>query len=204
MITLNAVFTTGLIIFSVVSLWFLISKRSSRFNSAFLVAGVTALSYALMLDGALAFQLGGGEVAHWTRWAGYALSCSLLMWVISAGMQSKKVRLTAVGITPLIMLAGSMAAVTAGWVSWLMFALSTLWYVYLLYLLFVKGDPKSMDRWKKYIWLGWTMFPVVFLLSPVYLAVLTSAAAAGLYLLLDVFTKIIFYLEKHSVAQANE
>lgn len=204
MISISTIFIIGLVTFTLASLWFLFSDRSSVFNSALLVAGVTALSYALMLDGSLAFSLGAGEVAHWTRWAGYALSCSLLMYVISAGVQPKDRRFSIVGITPLVMLSGALAAATTGWLSVSVFILGSVWYGYMLYLLFQYSETGSLDRWRKYIWFGWTAFPVVFVLSPVYFAVISSTVAAILYLFLDVFTKIIFYVEKHHVQKQKQ
>ena len=43
-----------------------------------------------------------------------------------------------------------------------------------------------------YIFFGWTVFPVVFLIAPTGLGLIGSALANLLYLALDIFTKIIF------------
>jgi bacteriorhodopsin len=45
------------------------------------------------------------------------------------------------------------------------------------------------------ILLGWTGFPVVFFLAPTGFGLFGSAIAMGLYLVLDIYTKIIFNLQ---------
>jgi len=43
--------------------------------------------------------------------------------------------------------------------------------------------------------LGWTGFPLAFLLAPEGFGLITASVAAILYLLLDIFTKLIFYFD---------
>jgi bacteriorhodopsin len=44
------------------------------------------------------------------------------------------------------------------------------------------------------VFFGWTVFPVVFFLAPTGLALISAAVAEMLYLVLDIFTKIVFYI----------
>jgi bacteriorhodopsin len=46
-----------------------------------------------------------------------------------------------------------------------------------------------------YIYFGWTVFPIVFALAPTGLGLIGAALANALYLLLDIYTKIVFNLQ---------
>jgi len=184
----------GAAVFALASVLFaLVGKKD--FRSSVLVAGVTALSYFVMIQGGVVAQTSGGEPVHFSRWIGYALSCSFLMFVISKGIESSRIRQTVISITPLVMLSGTVGAVISGVNMWAVFLLGSVWYVYQLYLLYSHTNREYMRPFNKYIWFGWNGFPIVFLLSPVLLGVLSSYAAAVVYLLLDLFTKIVFYIE---------
>jgi bacteriorhodopsin len=51
-------------------------------------------------------------------------------------------------------------------------------------------------RWTHtYIFFGWTVFPIVFLLAPTGLGLFGAAVANLLYLGLDLFTKIVFNIQ---------
>jgi bacteriorhodopsin len=183
----------GAAVFALASVLFaLVGKKD--FRSSVLVAGVTALSYFVMIQGSVVGHISGGELVL-SRWVGYALSCSLLMVVISKGIENSRIRQTVISITPLVMLSGAVGAVMSGMSMWAVFLLGCIWYVYQLYLLYAHTNREYMRPFNKYIWFGWNGFPIVFLLSPIMLGVLSSFAAAVVYLLLDVFTKIVFYIE---------
>jgi bacteriorhodopsin len=51
------------------------------------------------------------------------------------------------------------------------------------------------DWVRYYIFLGWTIFPIVFFFAPTGLSLISAAVANLLYLLLDVFTKIVFNIQ---------
>jgi len=46
-----------------------------------------------------------------------------------------------------------------------------------------------------YVFLGWTIFPIVFVLAPTGLGLIGAAVANLLYLVLDIYTKIMFNIQ---------
>jgi bacteriorhodopsin len=54
----------------------------------------------------------------------------------------------------------------------------------------------AKSKWvNSYIFFGWTVFPIVFLLAPTGLGLLGAGVANLLYLLLDICTKIVFSIQ---------
>jgi bacteriorhodopsin len=52
------------------------------------------------------------------------------------------------------------------------------------------NDAKS--NWiNAYIYFGWSVFPIVFFLAPTGIEIIGAAIAMGLYLVLDIYTKIV-------------
>jgi bacteriorhodopsin len=52
---------------------------------------------------------------------------------------------------------------------------------------------------KQFVLVGWTLFPIVFLLSPTGIGILNTGIAESGYLILDIVTKIIFGLKTSSL-----
>jgi bacteriorhodopsin len=194
---INIIFIAGMTVFGLSSLYFFFRRRkSSGINTAFLVSFVTLASYVLMWDGAFTVQSAGGQPIFWTRWLFYAISCSLLMLEIS---KAKKITSPA-KVTELIFLnvfvmgTGALAAVSTGLAKWLFFVLSAI--AYLIQIASVLKAKKNDASWiDLYIYLGWTGFPIVFFFAPSGIGLLGAAVAMGLYLLLDIYTKIIFNIQ---------
>ena len=193
----NIIFISGMIIFAISSLYFFFArKKSSGMNTAFLVSFVTLASYTLMWDGAFTVQSSGGQPIFWTRWLFYAISCSLLMLEISRakGITSSGKITELIFLNVFVMGTGTLAAISTGLTRWLFFLLSSIAYIIQIAPLLKIKDEGS--NWiNLYIYLGWTGFPIVFLLAPTGFGLFGSALAMGLYLLLDVFTKIIFNIQ---------
>ena len=74
---MNFLLALGSLIFLISSVYFLFFFKK-KLNSAFFVSFITLISYLVMLEGS--FITSG---LLWTRWIGYAFSCSLLIYVIS-------------------------------------------------------------------------------------------------------------------------
>lgn len=192
---INIIFITGLAVFALSSITFFFTrKKSDGMNKAFLVSFVTLTSYALMWDGRFTAQSPGGEPIFWTRWLFYAISCSLLMLEIA-----KAKGITATGkVTELVFLnvivmgTGTLAAVSTGLARWLFFALSSIAYLIQIVPLLKKKEAGWINL---YILLGWTGFPIVFFLAPTGLGFIGATLAMGLYLVLDIFTKIVFNIQ---------
>jgi len=192
---INTIFLTGIAIFTLSSAYFYFRNRqSSRLNSAFLVSFVTLASYTLMWQGNLVGASASGQPIYWTRWIFYAISCSLLMLEIARVKQIKETGSVTelVFLNVIVMGTGLLAAVSTGAGRWIFFAISSIAYLIQISMVLKKEEAGWVNT---YIYLGWTGFPIVFLLAPTGLEVFGAGLAMGLYLLLDVYTKIIFNLQ---------
>ncbi len=194
---IDIIFMGGLVVFSISSLYFFFNRHKPEgLNTAFLVSFVTIASYVLMWDGFFAVESPAGQPIFWSRWLFYVVSCSLLMLEIgrAKGITSTGKVAELVFLNTIVMVTGTVSAVTSGWTKWLFFAISAIAYLILIIpLLRVRdGDSNWID---KYILLGWSGFPVVFFLAPTGIGLFGSAVAMGLYLLLDIYTKIAFNLQ---------
>ena len=190
---LNFVFLAGLLIFAVSSTYFYFAGKSKNgLNSAFLVSFVTLISYVMMWQGDLTVVTAAGQPIYWTRWLFYALSCTLLMVEIAQvkGVQGGGL-VQLLYLTAIVMFTGFLAARDLTAIRWIHFAISSVAYILLVVKVLSVEAPGS--NWiSSYIFFGWTVFPVVFLLAPTGLGLIGAAMANLLYLLLDIYTKIVF------------
>ncbi len=193
---LTYVFLAGLLIFAASSAYFYFTdKTKSGLNTAFLVSFVTLISYVLMWQGNLTVVTRNGQSIFWTRWLFYGLSCTLLMVEIG---QLKGIRggglVQVLYLTAIVMLTGFLAARDLTAVRWIHFIISSVAYVLLV--ANVLSAKESGSQWvNSYIFFGWTVFPIVFLLAPTGLGLIGAAVANLLYLALDVYTKIVFNIQ---------
>jgi sensory rhodopsin len=89
------------------------------------------------------------------------------------------------------MFTGFLAARDLTTIRWIHFAISSVAYILLVVKVLSVKVPGS--NWiSSYIFFGWTVFPIVFLLAPTGLGLIGAAMANLLYLLLDIYTKIVF------------
>jgi sensory rhodopsin len=193
---LNLVFLAGLVIFAVSSAYFYFSSKSKDgLNTAFLVSFVTLISYVLMWQGNFTVVTSAGEPIFWTRWLFYGLSCTLLMLEIT---QLKKIeggaRVQLLYLTAIVMATGFLAARDLTAIRWVHFVISSIAYV-LLVMKILSVKMAAADWVHSYIFFGWTVFPVVFLLAPTGLGVIGATVANLLYLLLYTYTKIVFNIK---------
>jgi bacteriorhodopsin len=196
-IQIETVFLVGIALFAVAATYFLFAYRK-EFNSAFLVSFITVISYTLMLEGSLASVGAEGGAVYATRWLFYGLSCTLLMYEIAKFLKkSLPETIFLVYLTAIVMSTGAAAAYFDGWYMIGFFVLSSVAYVMLAHSLVTAVSPHRAAV-AKYILVGWTGFPIAFLLAPDGFGLISALVAAILYLLLDVFTKIIFYLDLHT------
>lgn len=190
---LNIVFVAGLVIFALSSIYFYWTGRNKNgLNTAFLVSFVTLISYVLMWQGDLTVTTAAGEPIYWSRWLFYGASCTLLMLEIAQlkGIQGGA-RVQLLYLTAIVMGTGFLAARDLTAVRWIHFVISSVAYILLvLKVLQVKAQGSSWTH--SYIYFGWTVFPIAFLLAPTGLGLLGAAVANLLYLLLDIYTKIVF------------
>lgn len=191
----------GLIIMLFFAFYFFTNRSQNKyFSTAALVTAITTFSYLLMLEGSYVVLSVSGEFIYYTRWIFYIASCSLLMTTIADFLKLKDKNLISVLVlNSLVMLTGAFAAVTVSPMKFIIFALSVVFYLWLIAILF--EGKKSKDHKKLimiYIILGWSLFPIVFLIAPEGFDIINSSTAIILYLLLDIFTKIVFYFHLSS------
>ena len=203
---IQIVFLSGLALFSLSSLYFLLAYKHKEFNSAFLVSFITIISYVLMFEGSLATIGAEGGFVYATRWLFYALSCTLLMYEIGRLLDfSLTTRIYQLYLTVIVMTTGAAAAYYVDVTLMLaFFAISTVAYILLIYPLLTADSPHR-GKVAKYIIFGWTGFPVAFLLAPDGFGLIAASTAAIAYLTFDLFTKVVFYLDLHRyMTQKND
>jgi sensory rhodopsin len=193
---LDIVLLVGLLIFAISSAYFyLAGKDKNGLNTAFLVSFITLISYVLMWQGNLTVVTQAGEPILWTRWLFYGLSCTLLMVEIAQlkGIQSGGL-VQLLYLTAIVMGTGMLAARDLTVFRWAYFAISAVAYVLLV--IKVLSVKTAESRWvHNYIFFGWTVFPIVFVLAPTGLGLIGATVANLLYLLLDIYTKIAFNIQ---------
>jgi len=193
---LNLIFLVGLVVFALSSTYFYFAgKNKNSLNSAFLVSFVTLISYVLMWQGKITVVTEAGQPIFWTRWLFYALSCTLLMVEIAQlkGIQGGEL-VQLLYLTAIVMFTGFLAARDLTAVKWVYFVISCV--AYTLLVLKVLSAKVAASQWvNSYVFFGWTVFPIVFLLAPTGLGLIGAAVANLLYLVLDVYTKIIFNIQ---------
>jgi sensory rhodopsin len=193
---LNLVFVAGLVIFAISSVYFyLVGMNKAGLNSAFLVSFITLIAYVLMWQGNLVVVTQTGQPIYWTRWLFYALSCTLLMVEIAHLKQIQGGGLAQLlYLTAIVMVTGFFAARDLTAIRWVHFVISSMAYVLLV--IKVLSVKTARSGWvSSYIFFGWTVFPIVFLLAPTGLGLIGAGVANLLYLLLDIYTKIVFNIQ---------
>ena len=132
-----------------------------------------------------------GDSIYWTRWAFYAISCSFLMFEISMILEiDNRSTLEIIVFNSMVMITGLFASITEGPVKWLFFALSSIAYVNVLY-----NISKNRSEQKFiiiFVFIFWSGFPIVWLISPAGFMILNSFWTALIYLILDLITKVYF------------
>jgi bacteriorhodopsin len=191
---MTTILTLGVITFAISSLYFTI-KPKEFFNSAFLVSFITLISYLIMLQGGFVTN-----DLYWTRWFIYGISCPLLAFEISKnlGLDLSK-RIFNVFLTIIVMLTGALSSINEGNYKLAFFIISSIAFCILI-LEFYKTKSKMLKSLTPYIIFGWCVFPLVFILSNEgMINLIPLQIAAAIYLALDIFTKIIFYINQSTV-----
>lgn len=186
---MNFILSLGCLLFFISSAYFLI-KFKSKINSAFFVSFITLISYLVMLEGSF---ISSGN--YWTRWIGYAFSCSLLIFIISqkVGLNYSK-QISVVILNILVMITGALSSTSEGTYKWLFYVISSLAYIKVIYEIY-KTKSKNLKIFSPFIIYGWSVFPIIFLFSNEGLGIISAWPAAAIYLLLDAYTKIYFYFK---------
>lgn len=208
--TISIILGVGVVLFGISTTYFAWVGRRKLLNSAFLVSAITLVSYLVMISGEYIALVSDGlgnvpEPIFWTRWIAYAFSCSLLMYVIATRAKVEThTRTMIIALNILVMITGAFASVSEGWLLWMFFVVSSLFYIGMIGLLYKYGHAQGLKKIWPYIIFGWSVFPVVFLLAPEGFGLICATYAALGYLALDILTKIIFYVDiEHGGGEAE-
>ena len=102
------------------------------------------------------------------------------------------------------MFTGAAASFAQGNYKLAFFGLSTFAFGYLL-VQFYNTKSKALETLTPYIVFGWCAFPIIFLLSNEgFFNIISLEIAAVIYLVLDIFTKIIFYIHHSKIKHSAE
>lgn len=190
---MSFILSLGLLTF-VLSSFYFTAKPKEGFNSSFLVSFITLISYVVMLDGSFMIN-----VNYWTRWAFYGLSCGLLSYEISKSIGFDiPARIYNIFLTVITMFTGALSSIMVGQYKLFLFAISTVAFGLLLNEFFKSNSPK-LSSIKPYIFFGWCVFPLIFILSNEGFGFINNELSATVYLGLDIFTKIVFYIHQSNI-----
>lgn len=185
----SIIFWIGFALFSIAALMFIKLKKRNEFKARInlLVSCITIISYSVMALDTWSISI-AGEVIYPTRWLFYAVSCSLLMIEVSQLVRVKKNTLELVMMNSVVMITGFLASITSDLSRIIYFGLSASTYIYLLILI-----NQGRKHWSRnYVMITWTLFPIIWLLSPSGMMLINTFWTAISYLVLDFVTKILF------------
>lgn len=138
----------------------------------------------------------------WLRWVIYSISCSLLAYEIATyQMFEQDIKYIFTFLITVTLLTGTFSTLSVESYTnrWIWFAIGFAPYIIALLLLFVFSDPCRKFHCPKFkyvvpvfVLLFWSIYPVAFLLGPNILDVISITTESIIYLVGDVFTKIIF------------
>lgn len=183
---------SGVGIFFIAAIVFYLTYKGD-FKSPFFVSFLTMCSYLIMLNGIFIIENSDGESIYWSRWIGYAISCSILMYTISKKLKfSNQLMLNTIGLNILVMITGAFSSIFEEGYMIFMFTISSIAYIFMIYPIITSKIKTT--RINSFIFFGWSLFPVIFLLSHEGFGFIENELAFAIYLGIDVFTKIVFYL----------
>lgn len=188
------VFLASLILMGLSTLYFFVKRDAAKYNrSAFAVTATTTIASLVLYAGVIWV----GDLSPF-RWLFYIVSCSILMVTIMKVLSVKKENhIPVLVLNGLVMFTGSFASFMRAYQEAMLvfFLVGGLFFVLQLILLAENKAKKSVSKmvWM-YVLAGWCVFPIVFLLSPEAVYIINASVAAVLYLVLDLFTKVGFYM----------
>lgn len=188
-------------------LWSWFSRPSEESHARYYVTlagvtGVAALAYlAMALDfGVLSTPGGNLEVARYVDWL--VTTPLLLLYLGLLARPPRRVLLGLIAVDVVIIAGGISAVVTSGTLSWALFGTAAVAYVALVYGLLVtlpRSASAETDRVRAVFGtlrnitvVLWTLYPVVWVLAPTGLGLLTNSTEMLVFVYLDVVSKVGF------------
>jgi len=194
MSTETMIMQAGAIIFAAASLYFLTTgEKKPGFSTEFFISFITTTSYSLMSVGIATTTTPSGQTVYWSRWLFYMIACSMLIYDTAKALQIPDNEYPwMVLLTWLTMFNGFLASYIITPSKWIFYILSSAAFTGLLYKVQQGTENPDFKELKPFVFIGWTLFPAVFLLAPTGFGLLNTATAEAGYLLLDFATKIVF------------
>jgi len=138
-------------------------------------------------------KLVDGQTIYWSRWLFYLVVCPLLVYDITKILSIIKEEYPKLAfLTGLTMFNGFLASFITTQSRWIFFILSSIAFIFLLYLIFQGKNNPKFKFIKPFVLIGWSLFPLVFLLAPTGVGILQTSTSESLYLVLDLITKLFF------------
>jgi bacteriorhodopsin len=188
------IFQIGAVIFGISSFIFLfLGRKKSLFDTEFFISFITTISYAVMSIGIATTESIDGQTIYWSRWLFYIAACPLLMYDIAKilSISNKEYPKLAL-LTGLTMFNGFLASYIVTSSRWIFFVLSSVAFICLLFMVLRGRQNPKFKSIKPFVLVGWSLFPLVFILAPTGFGILETSTSAILYLGLDILTKLFF------------
>jgi bacteriorhodopsin len=198
-----AVSTFGLLIASV----YVLRPFRSVFGWALIVPAVAGLAYFAMGKGIGATTVFDSTI-NITRYIDWMITTPALLYLLAYAMIPKKNKRQSTawrwgGIMTLVLLMGLLGEITTGTVKALLFAVSSLTFLIILYRIvdqLLVLDTKNIGSRQATFALAmawiilvlWTAYPIVWVLGPESIQLISLPTQITLYALLDVITKVVF------------
>jgi len=190
------IFALGLLVFiSSAFIFFLLEKKTEYLAINRLVFFTTTVSYAVLLSGLWVNYLPNCQAIYPSRWLFYILSCGLLMYEIGIILKKDNlVKLQMIFFNFIVMITGFLASITLVPYKWLFLFISCAAFLIILMFIHQKTgkQTKLMNNVRWYVTITWSFFPIVWILAPTGVGLITITTTVFLYLLLDITTKICF------------
>ncbi|WP_435064744.1 bacteriorhodopsin [Halobaculum sp. EA56] len=196
--------TLGMLVGVVVVTWLLrddaLDAEAGRFRYLMVIPAFAALSYAAMTAGIGVFSVNGYEVEG-ARYLDWLVTTPVLVGYAGHVVDvDRSVVLGAVGLDATMILTGFVATTTAGTLRWGAFAVSSLAFLVMLYVLFVqyprRANTTTPERKRLFLRLRnqvgvlWLLYPVIWLASPVGFGLVSTLGTAMLVTFMDVAAKV--------------
>lgn len=178
-----------------------------------MVPMMAAATYLFVSLGLGTMTVGGREVV-WLRYFEWSLTTPLLIIGVVILTQSTSLTSSMMVLDFVMILSGFVASVTQGTLKHISFAISTLLFIFLLYLLLRKATDAAekrtgrarhlFTRLRNLIVVVWLIYPVVWIMSTDGYALISYSLSNLLFLGLDVVAKIGFaYIVLHSFGELD-
>jgi len=206
-----AVGTLGMLVGVGIVAWLLgddaLDAEAGRFRYLLVIPAFAGLSYATMAAGIGVFTVNGYEVEG-MRYLDWLVTTPVLVGYAGHVVDvDRSVVLSAVGLDAVMILAGFVATTTAGAVRWVGFAVSTLAFLLMLYVMFVqyprRANAETPERRRLFLRLRnqvgvlWLLYPVIWLASPVGFGLVSTLGTAMLVTFMDVAAKVPYVWVVH-------